>query len=47
MLERTSFSGSPRVALDRREADGEEASVLGLGDAALLDGLDYLLAEIF
>jgi hypothetical protein len=32
------------VALDRGEADGEQAGGLGLGCAALLDCFDYLLS---
>src|SRR5215210_7774963 len=39
--------GKPDVALDRGEADVEEAGGLGLGDATLLDSLDYLLAQVF
>jgi hypothetical protein len=42
--ESLSSRGEPGVALDRGEAYAEEASGLGLGGAALLDGLDYLQA---
>ncbi len=36
-------AGEPGVALDRGEADAEEAGGLGLGHSTL-DGLNYLLA---
>ena len=42
--ERLSLAGESGVALDRGEADAKESSGLGRGHAALLDGLDYLLA---
>ena len=42
-----SLVGKPDVALDRGEADAEEPSGLGVGHSALVDSLDYLLAEVF
>jgi hypothetical protein len=39
-----SLAGESGVALDRGEADAEEAGGVELGHAALVDGLDYLLA---
>jgi hypothetical protein len=42
-----SLIGKPDVALDRGEADAEEAGSMGLGHAALVDGLDYLSSEVF
>jgi hypothetical protein len=44
---RLSLVGESGVAFDRGETDGEESGGLGLGHAALLDGLDYLPSKVF